>query len=174
MIESRLVREGTTLALSALRHARATAAMVAVLAAPLVAEEDGPPALVALHPAIDVAAWRWRDPPATTALAAADLAGLGQVLVGRGRRQMPVPESPIPVSLRPAEDRRRTVAAAGMPGCDIAGALARAAAAARRMGGLPAGAVLVAAGLSPALAPQPETDLAARLGPIGRTIARFA
>ncbi|MFX5081147.1 hypothetical protein ABTC36_20090, partial [Acinetobacter baumannii] len=41
--------------------------------APLEEGDTAPPVLAALHPAIDVAATRFRDPPAAPALLAADL-----------------------------------------------------------------------------------------------------
>jgi 2-keto-4-pentenoate hydratase len=47
------------------------------------------------------------------------------------------------------------------------------AAAARRLGGLPAGALLVAAGLTPPLAPQPGLALRAGFGALGRVQVRF-
>lgn len=171
VLEGRLLREGATVTLGALRHPRASAALVAVLAAGLAPEDDAPPEIAALHPAIDVAASRFRDAPESAALQAADLGGLGFVVVGGARRTPPaIPAEPLRISLAP-EGKRPP----GTP-LDAVAALAPAVAAARRLGGLPAGAVLVAAGLGPAaLTPAAGTGLVARFGPLlGRVRAAFA
>jgi 2-keto-4-pentenoate hydratase len=166
MLEGRLLSPATPVALATLRHARASAAIVAVLAEALLAEAAAPPVIGALHPAIDIAAWRLRDAPMAAGLMAADLAGLGLVVVGRRARAVPpLPAGPVPVRLTPAGRRAAPTAV------DLAAALAEAAAAARRLGGLPAGAVLVLAGLGPALAPVPGVELAASLGALGRVRA---
>lgn len=169
MLEGRLIPAGAPVALSALRHPRATAAVVAVLAEDLPRRGGGLPALSALHPAIDLAATRFRDAPASAALMAADLGTLGQVVTGRRKAEIDLDTlHEVPVTLAP--ERRRP------PGTvtDIASALEQAAEAARRLGGLPAGAVLVVAGLSPAIVPEAGTGLAAGLGPLGRVVAQFA
>lgn len=171
MLEGRLLAPRTPLLLAALRHARATAALVAVLAEPLDPEGTGTPGLAALHPAIDIAAGRFSHPQTSVPLLAADLAGLGQVVAGRGVAAASVsPETllALPVTLAPARQRskRRPV--------DVAARLEQAAAAARRLGGLPAGAILVLAGLSDPLEPVPGAIIAAALGPLGRIRAGFA
>ena len=159
MLDGRLLPNGSTLALSALRHPHMTAAVIGVLAEPLAEDGNGPPVLSAIHPAIDVAASRFRDGPEATLLMAADLGGLGHVVAGAAARP---PAGPVPVTL--AQARRRPAGTA----TDVTAALARAAAVARRMGGLPAGAVLVAAGLSPPIVPAAEETWVAGLGPLGR------
>ncbi|MBR0668314.1 hypothetical protein GXW71_28435 [Roseomonas hellenica] len=160
VLAPRLLPDGATLALSALRHARATPALVAVLGADL--DATAPPVFAGLHPAIDLAASRFRDGPANEACLAADLAGLGLIVAGR-RKPMPA------AALRLTIDRRP----AGL--VDPMAALAPAIAAARRLGGLPAGAVLVAAGLGPSLAPSPGGSLSLGFGtPVGRVKAAFA
>lgn len=160
VLAPRLLAGGATLALSALRHARATPALVAVLGADL--DEAGSPVFAGLHPAIDVAASRFRDGPADHPGLAADLAGLGLIVAGRRK---PMPAAPLRLSIggRPA----------GL--VDPMVALAPAAAAARRLGGLPAGAVLVAAGLGPGLSPAPGESLSVGFGtPVGRVKTVFA
>jgi len=162
LLAGRLVVAGTPIALAGLRHARATAAVAAVLAEPLGA---GPPRFSTLHPALDVAASRFGAGPADAAAAIADLAGLGLVVVGRGRAIMPGSEA---VAL--AEGRRRP---RGQP-VDLAARLKEAVTAARARGGLPAGAVLLVAGLTPAVGPAAGMRLTAALGAVGRVGAGFA
>ena len=144
MLEGRLLAEG--LPVAALRHPAATAALVGVLAEALEPGGEDPPRLSALHPALDIADSRFTAPPGTVPLRAADLAGLGMVVVG----------------------------AASPAGIGDTGALRGAAAAARRLGGLPAGALLVAAGLSAPITPDGEGRLTADLGPFGTVSARLA
>lgn len=160
VLAPRLLADGATLALSVLRHARATPALIAVLGADL--GEAGPPVFAGLHPAIDVATSRFRDGPAGQPCLAADLAGLGLIVAGR-RKPMPT------AALRLSIDRRKAGAV------DPMAALAPAVAAARRLGGLPAGALLVVAGLGPGLAPAPGESLSVGFGtPVGRVKAVFA
>lgn len=108
---------------------------------------------------------RFRDPPASPGLLAADLYGLGHVVAGRGGA---LPEGSVAVTL--AEARRRP---RGLP-VDLRAALALATDAARRSGGLPAGAVLVVAGLSPTVVPVEGLSLAAGFAGIGRVRLSFA
>jgi hypothetical protein len=167
MLEGRLLAAGATIALSTLRHPVATAAVIGVLAEALLPDGHGLPQFRTLHPAIDFGASRFTEAPANAALAAADLGGLG--LVVAGRRSLAVLPQIVPVTLALAGKRPRPV------GQDVAAALLEAARAARRLGGLPAGAVLVAAGLgSLSLVPAPGMVLAATLGPIGRIRATIA
>jgi 2-keto-4-pentenoate hydratase len=165
MLEGRLLRDGVTVALAALRHPRATAAVAGVLARALPPEGEEPPVLAALHPAIDLADSRFRDAPGTAALLAADLGGLGMVVVGSAR---PPSAGEVPVSLAPEPRRPR-----GAP-VDLAAALHAAAAAARRLGGLPEGALLVATGLSGPAVPVAGMTLTARFGGLGRVRVAFA
>jgi 2-keto-4-pentenoate hydratase len=171
VIEGRLLPDNAAIALPALRHGAVSAAVVAVLGRDLPGGTEGeePPAFAALHPAIDIAASRFREPPETPALVAADLGGLGFLVVGRAFASPPA--APIPVTLGPAGERRRR--RAGAAPVDLHAALRPVAAAARRLGGLPAGALLVAAGLTPPLAPQPGLALRAGFGALGRVQVRF-
>ena len=149
VVEGRMVPEGTPLA--GLRHPRATAAVIGVLAAALEPGEDGapallpsafsPPAFSMVRAALDVGDSRFSVPPQGVAGRSADLGGLGFVVIG--------------VALGEAEG---------------AAALAPAVAAARRMGGLPAGAVLVVAGLGEATRDGGllRAGIAATPGTIGR------
>ena len=79
LLGARLLLNGSAIALSALPHAWATPALVGVLAAPL--GEDGAPEWAGMHAAIDVAASRFRDGPPDAAASAADLAGLGLIVL---------------------------------------------------------------------------------------------
>ena len=134
LIGTRLLPNGSGIALSALPHALAGPALIGVLAADL--SEDAAPQWAGMHAAIDVAASRFRDGPPDAPACAADLAGLGLIILGR-RRPM---------------GTARLVARG--PLIDVAAALAPAIAAARRLGGLPAGALLMVAGLAPGITPQ--------------------
>lgn len=160
--ETRLLPSPAAVALAALRHPRATAAIIGILAEPL--EGDAPPRFAALHPAVDVAASRFTRGAANAAAAVADLADLGLVVAGRA---MPPEPPPATVAFGPAGARRRGTA------LDLAAAFAPAVAAARRLGGLPAGALLVVAGLSAAVVPEGDAVLVARFGRSGRAEARF-
>ncbi|MDB5384197.1 MAG: hypothetical protein JWO26_3829, partial [Rhodospirillales bacterium] len=83
LLAPRLLADGAALALSALPHASASRAIVGVLAADL--DETGEPEWAGMHAAIDVAASRFRDGPPDAACCAADLAGLGLIVLGRRR-----------------------------------------------------------------------------------------
>jgi hypothetical protein len=136
--------------------------VVGVLAAPLDAEDDAAPVFARLHPALDIAATRFADAPDADATMTADLAGLGLVVAGAGRAAAPGVSR---VALgRPATRARGTEA-------DLAAAFAEAAAAARGWGGLPAGALLVVAGLTAPLAA--EGALRASLSGLGGATAVF-
>jgi 2-keto-4-pentenoate hydratase len=161
MLETRLLKSPARIALPALRHGRASGALVAVLAEPL---GDAPPRFAAFHPAIDVSVSRFTTPPAEPAIHAADAGGLGHVVVGRST---PAGAAPAQVALGAPGDRGRGAA------LDAEAALAPAIAAARRYGGLPAGALLVVAGLTPALPAALGLALAARFGRAGRAEAEF-
>jgi len=63
---------------------------------------------------MDVSSWRFRDQPATVALAAADLAGLGHVVVGR--HAVPA-DLPVPVALTAGRTRARRQRHGGWAGC---------------------------------------------------------
>jgi 2-keto-4-pentenoate hydratase len=165
MLEGRLLPDGVSLPLAVLRHARATAALVAVLAEALPENGQGLPAFAAVHPAIDVTGSRFRDLPASPGLLAADLCGLGHVVAGRGGT---LPEGTVAVTLAEARRRPRGLLV------DLRAALALATDAARRSGGLPVGAVLVVTGLSPAVVPEAGLSLAAGFAGLGRVRLSFA
>ncbi len=162
VIEGRLLAGGATIAPAAARHAEATAAAIGELAMALDPEDTAPPVIGRLFPALDVAASRFTAGPQDEYARIADLAGLGFVVAGKGRA---MPPGPVEAVLAPKGARRR-----GVP-VDLAAAFAEAAAEARRWGGLPAGALLIVAGLSP---PCPaEGVLRARLGALGAVEAAF-
>ncbi|MFN6956108.1 MAG: hypothetical protein ACK4PG_15065, partial [Acetobacteraceae bacterium] len=94
-----------------------------------------------------------------------DCGGIGFVVVGRAG---PAGARPERVAFGAPTDRARGWA------LDADRALAPAVEAARRLGGLPAGALLVVSGLTPAVAPQAGQSLAARFGRFGRAEAAFA
>lgn len=122
--------------------------------------------IASLHVALDLAESRFAEGPADIPLHLADLAGLGLVVFG----------APARAGWRTALGSPRAAAAAGASGeawrgtVDAVGALVGAAEAARRAGGLPEGALLLAAGLSP---PLPDGALKVRIGGIG-TVERLA
>lgn len=154
LIGTRLLPNGNAIALSALPHAHASPALVGVLAAELA--QDGAPEWAGMHAAIDVAASRFRDGPPDAAACAADLAGLGLIVLGRRR----------PMGIARLAPRA--------PSIDVATALAPAVAAARRLGGLPAGALLMVAGLAEGIAPQPGQAIDWGFGAaLGRIRTRF-
>ncbi|HEV7268505.1 MAG TPA: hypothetical protein VGN83_26900 [Falsiroseomonas sp.] len=162
MIEGRMVPSGTPIALQALRHPVLTAAVIGVLAEPLHPGVSSAPAFATLHPAVDIEATRYANPDEDAAASTADLARLGLIVGGRGR-----PLAPHPILASLGEKGGRRVSAE----CDLAVAFAKAAQAARDLGGLPAGALLVVAGLSPPAAP--AGIVSASLGKLGRVQARL-
>ena len=163
MLESRLVRPSSPLARNALRHPRVTAAAIGVLAEALAEEGHAPPRFTALHAAIDIADSRFTEWPGSLPLLAADLGALGLVVAGRPRTVEP---GVIRLLIGPPGARR-----VAHP-VDLTDAFAAAAIAARRFGGLPAGALLVVAGLSAVL--PAEGQIAADLGPLGKLSFGFA
>ena len=159
VLEPRLLRDGAVIATATLHHARISAAVVGVLAEALDELGTAPPVFAALHPAIDIATSRYGAAPDSAALVAADLGGLGHIVVGP---RAAVPDGVVEVAL--AEGRKRPPGIA----TDVMAALGDAAREARRLGGLPAGAVLVAAGLTPGSDAVAGRDLVARMGALGR------
>jgi len=164
VLEARLLPDGASIALAALRHPSIAPAVLGVLAEDLSRGDESPPVFASLHPALDIAAWRLRDPPGTAGLAAADLGGLGLLVVGCAKRMAP---ALLRLGFGPAGVRRQ-----GNP-VDLLAALQQAASAARRAGGLPQGAVLVAV-LGPAVLPEAGTEFSASFGVLGRVRASFA
>jgi len=164
VMEGRLLPVAATVALAALRHPVATAALVGILGAPLEPDETGMPTLLRLHPAIDLAATRFSEVPTDVPSCIADLALLGYLVVGKPRAW---PPAPVRVALgNPASRARGDI-------LDLEAAFMEAASAARALGGLPAGAVLVIAGLTPAQRPAPGVPLAVRFSGLGKAEAQF-
>jgi len=163
MLDARLVPEGAPVAAAALRHPEVTGAAIGVLAEPLLPDNDMPPVFARLHPALDVAATRFGEATEDSLALTADLGRLGLVVAGKGKAVAP---GNWRVSLSPDGARARGEA------IDLSAAFDQAAAAARHWGGLPAGALLVVAGLTP---PAPaEGRLRLRLGALGSVTAHFA
>lgn len=163
VLEGRMLKDGSTVSMAMLRHPRATAAVVGVLAEDLARRGDEMPNFAALHPAIDISSWRLPEPPTTGALAAADLAGLGFIVSGKPKRMVPMR---VRISLAPTGTWRRGEEV------DLEEAMMAAALAARRAGGLPKGSVLVVS-LGKSLVPEAGLDLHASFGRLGRVSARF-
>ncbi|WP_439578722.1 hypothetical protein [Elioraea sp.] len=170
VIEGRLLRSPRVVPPPGPGRRRCTLAVVGQLAEPLPARErpwrgqEVLARLASLHPAIDLGATRFAEGPPDLPQHVADLAGLGLVLFGpparSGWRQAVL--KPLAASVEP-EGWRGTV--------DVGAALVGAAEEARAAGGLPAGAVLVVAGLSPALADAPAVARITRLGSVERLTA---
>ncbi|MGX9962280.1 hypothetical protein ACVFYP_03095 [Roseomonas sp. F4] len=158
MIEGRLVPKGATIALDALHHPRLTAAAIGVLAEPL--QAGAPPVFAALHAAIDIAATRHAVDTDDELALTADLARLGLVVAGRGKRLV---LGVVPASLGAAGVRRKAERH------DLAEAFRQAADFALKLGGLPAGGLLVVAGLTPPI--QAKGEVSVSLGPLGRVEA---
>jgi 2-keto-4-pentenoate hydratase len=129
MLPGRIMATGQTLPLSVLPHGHAAPALLAVLGEAITPDGTALPAFERLHPALDLSASRWRDGPANLFEAAADLAGLGQLVIGKGKR------TGFPSSCALAPQRALRV--------DCAALLETAVNIAREAGGLPLGAVLV-------------------------------
>ncbi|WP_439550078.1 hypothetical protein [Falsiroseomonas sp.] len=140
MVEGRLVPSGSPIASGMLRHGLASAAVIGVLAEEL---GEGPPVLARVHPAIDLSSTRFTQAPADALALTADLARLGLVVAGRGK---PMPAAPVRIAIGPAGHRRRG------DDFDLVALFAEAAEVARGWGGLPAGALLVVAGLGESIA----------------------
>ena len=164
VLEARFLDDGASLAVEIMRHGRASAAVLGVLGAALEPEATTPPEITAIHPALDISASRFTQGPADRLTEIADLAGLGLLVLGKRR---PMPETPSRVALIEGEG-----AARGRP-FDLQAAFAEAAGEARRLGGLPAGAVLVVAGLgAPVVGLKAGAHLTARFTGIGKVSAR--
>jgi hypothetical protein len=161
MLEGRLLPNGAEVSTRSLRHPVCTAAVIGLLAEEI-GEQAGVPRFSALHPAIDVSATRFTEPPEDPAVLAADLGRLGFVVAGRGK--VP-PAGTLRVSLAPKGKRAKGVE------LDLDAAFAEAARHAARLGGLPAGAMIVLAGLSPPV--RAEGALRASLGPLGAAELEF-
>jgi 2-keto-4-pentenoate hydratase len=133
MLEGRIVPSGRPLPFAALPHGHAAPALLVVLAEAVTATGALPPAISALHPALDIATSRWRDGPANAYEAAADMAGLGHVVIGRGK-PLAWPRS-CALALGDARVKAKPLAALALFDVAIQ--------AAREAGGLPQGAVMI-------------------------------
>ncbi|MFM2148517.1 MAG: hypothetical protein RLZZ187_823 [Pseudomonadota bacterium] len=163
MLEGRLVPAGRVVALGMLRHPLATAAVIGVLAEPLDPDAATPPVFARLHPALDLSATRFTEAPEDEVTLTADLGRLGLVVAGKGKALAPGSVG-VALGLKGSRPRKLEI--------DLVAAFTEAAAEARRWGGLPAGALLVAAGLTP---PAPaEGVLRANFGPLGAVETTFA
>jgi 2-keto-4-pentenoate hydratase len=165
MLEARFLDDGAGLSLDIMRHGRAAAALLGVLGAALDPEATTPPEIASVHPALDVSASRFTRGPADRFAEIADLAGLGMLVLGK---RQPMPAAPCRVALVEGDGAPK-----GTP-FDLHDAFARAAGEARRLGGLPAGAVLVVAGLGGrVLSPKAGNRITARFSGLGKVSARF-
>jgi hypothetical protein len=171
LLEPRIARSGVTIPLAALPGIEASAACFFPLVRalpPAVEPYTARRVLAALGPAraaIDLSAWRTQSRPDTVARRIADLAGLGMVVLAGAPRGAAHAD---PRTLRVSWNDGTMVEADASP------QLLAAAEAARRAGGLPVGAALVAAGLLPGIAPQPGSRLSLRLVGGGRVSATLA
>ncbi|MDO9708371.1 hypothetical protein [Paracraurococcus lichenis] len=163
VLESRVLKDGVTIPMATLHHPHACAAVIGVLAEELPRRGDAMPVFAALRPAIDIGCWRLPEPPTTSALAAADLAGLGYIVAGKAKRMPPMR---LRISLAPTGTWRRGEEV------ELEDAMQAAALAARRAGGLPEGALLVTA-LGQPITPQAGLELHASFGRLGRVQVRF-
>ncbi|MBU8538288.1 hypothetical protein [Falsiroseomonas tokyonensis] len=158
MIEGRLLPNGAPVAMGALRQPVLTAAVIGVLGERLDPDAEEPPRLAALHAAIDISATRFSEEAEADDIAlTADLARLGLLVASRGKALAP---GRVKAGLGPLGARRKVVS------WDLASVFVEAAAFARRLGGLPAGGLLVVAGLTPPS--RVGGRVSASLGPLGR------
>jgi len=165
LLSGRLIASGTPIALAGLRHPIVTAAVAGILAAPLEEAATSPPVFATLHAALDIAATRYGERPADPNQSLADLAGLGMVVLGAA-----VSATPAETAIALAEGRKRPAGATR----DLVALFATAAAEARARGGLPAGAMLLVAGLSAPVTPIAGLRLSCVAGALGRARADFA
>ncbi len=163
LIEGRLLRSPAAAPPPGPGRRRCTLAVVAQLGAALSPRvrpwrvKEVAARIASLHVAIDLAQTRFADGPPDLPQHVADLAGLGLVLFGPPARAgwQEAILKPLAASVEPDVWRGAV---------DVGVALVAAAEEARTAGGLPAGAVLVVAGLSPEVADAPATVRITRLG----------
>lgn len=163
LIEGRLLRSPAAVPPPGPGRRRCTLALVAQLAEALPARarpwraRDVAARIASLHVAIDLAATRFADGPPDLPQHVADLAGLGLVVFGPPARAGWQQAILKPLAAAVGPDGWRGAV-------DVGAGLAAAAEEARAAGGLPAGAVLVIAGLSPEFADAPASVRITRLG----------
>lgn len=153
LLQTRLLREPAAVPPLEGSRRSVTAAVLVQLAKPLPARErayglrDLVRRIGSLHAGLDLAETRFTRGPADLPSHLADLSGLGLILFGRPARAGWQERIVRPVTVEASEG--------GNPlwrgDVDLTAALVRAANHSRLAGGLPAGAVLVVAGLSPPL-----------------------
>ena len=160
LLEPRLMRDGAALPLAALRHARVSAAVARR------AGRGARPRRLRCRPCLRPFTRPSTSPPPASATAPPARAPRRRTsavsamsLSGAGPPRPPAP-SRCPASADPKRPRGASM--------DLDSAFAAAAAAARRLGGLPAGALLVVAGLTPPAEPAPGDGWTARLSGLGR------
>jgi len=163
VLEPRMLRAGTPLSVAAYPGARLSAGILGVLGEAL---GEGEPVFSALHPVLDLAAERWTTGAPDAAHRLADLNGLGLLLVGKRSAAPGLPQMSDARLGRTGERPRpeRT---------PVAALVAEAAAAARRWGGLPAGAVIAVVGLGGSETPRAGERWSAGVPPVGRINAEF-
>jgi 2-keto-4-pentenoate hydratase len=174
LVESRLLRSPATLPAPAMPTGRrVTLALLAQLGADLPPRAtpyragDVLRRIASLHAALDLAETRFADGPPDLPSHLADLAGLGLVVFGPPARAgwQEAARRPLAATLRSDADE------AWHGAVEAAAALVRAAEAARQAGGLPAGALLLVAGLSP---PRSDAACEARIARVGSAACRSA
>ena len=163
LLAQSLLEDEATIALAALHGAQVFPAIAGTLAEDLPRRGDTMPVFATLHPALDITAWRFADVPTTSALAAADLGGLGRVVMGKGKRLEPMR---LRVSVAAEGSWKRGV------DVDIESPFMAAALAARRGGGLERGSVLIVQ-FGPGLPLTPGTTMVGSFGRLGRVSAHF-
>ncbi len=164
LLDTRMLADGATVALSALHRGVIRPAVLGILAEPLDPGADAAPVMVEIRAAMDIAATRLRDGPANADEAVADLAGLGLV-VAAGRAVTGA--APLRLSGGAAGSRPRGIPLAANT------VFTQAAAAARRLGGLPAGGLLLVVLGEEAGVPSDGQAWMARLGRSSIARARF-
>lgn len=160
IFEARMLRVGQPIALAALRQPRISAGIMGILAEPL---ERDLPVFSAFHPVLDIAATRWTSGAADAAHQVADLGGIGFVLVGKRW-----------IGTLPEEGEARLGLTGTRPyplRAPLAALMRQAGAEAIRWGGLPAGAVLMVAGLATGSPPVTGQKWSASVPPVGRISA---
>jgi len=163
LIEGRLLRSPAAVPPPGPGRRRCTLAVAAQLSAALSPRarpwraREVAARIASLHVAIDLAETRFAEGPPDLPQHVADLAGLGLVVFGPPARAgwQEAVLKPLAASVGPDAWRGAV---------DVGAALVAAAEEACAAGGLPAGALLVVAGLSPAVADAPVTARITRLG----------
>jgi 2-keto-4-pentenoate hydratase len=164
LLSQSLLEDDATISLAALHGAQIFPAIAGILAEDLPRRGDAMPVFATLHPALDITAWRFAEVPTTSALAAADLGGLGRVVMGKGKRLEPMR---LRVSVAVEGSWKRGV------DVDIESPFMAAALAARRGGGLDRGSLLIVQ-LGPGLPLNTGTTMVGSFGRLGRVSAHFS